>query len=61
MFAVNYYDGIFGSGSEFVDQRLAEETLVNGGVLKVKMVNSPSVEVKVGGNTEEVIFVGKQG
>jgi hypothetical protein len=52
----------FGSGSEFVNQRLVEETLVDGGeVPKVKMVNSPSIEVKVGGNTEEVIFVGKQG
>jgi len=44
------------SGSEFVDQRLAEETLVVGGVSKVKMVNSPLVNVKVGGNTEEVIL-----
>jgi hypothetical protein len=44
------------SGSEFVDQRLAEETLVVGGVSKVKMVNSPLVKVKVGGNTEEVIL-----
>jgi hypothetical protein len=51
-----------GSSSEFVDQRLAEETLVDGGgVPKVKMVNSLSVEVTVGGNIEEVISVGKQG
>jgi hypothetical protein len=50
------------SSSEFVDRRLAEETLVDGGgVPKVKMVNSLSVEVKVGGNMEEVISVGKQG
>jgi hypothetical protein len=48
------------SGSEFVDQRLAEENLDVGGVPELKLVNSSSVEVKVGGNIEEVISVGKQ-
>jgi hypothetical protein len=46
----------FGSGSEIVDEKIAEDNLVDdGGVPQVNMVNSLLVEVKVGGDTGEVI------